>query len=89
MALTTIEKAEIVKKFQRKEGDTGSSEVQVAILTAEIKALTEHLKAFKKDNHSRYGLQQKVNQRRKLLAYLKRTGLNRYLALIKELGLRH
>lgn len=89
MALSTTEKAGLVKQFQRKETDTGSSEVQVAILTAEIKRLTEHLKAYKQDNHSRYGLQAKVNQRRKLLDHLHRTDSARYLKLIAELGLRH
>ncbi len=82
------EKAEIVKPFQRSETDTGTTEVQVSLLTARIKHLTEHFKVFKKDNHSRYGLQAIVNKRRKLLKYLKRKNITRYRDLIKALGLR-
>ena len=80
--------AEVVKKFQRFEGDTGSSEVQVALLTNRITGLTDHFKENKKDNHSRRGLLQMVNQRRKLLDYLKRTAPAVYTKLIELLGLR-
>lgn len=88
MALNTVAKAEIIKKFQRGTNDTGSPEVQVALLSANIASLTEHLKVHKKDRHSERGLIKMVNNRRKLLNYLKKKDLNRYLALIKELGLR-
>lgn len=88
MALLTEEKSAIVKKFRRSELDTGSSEVQVALLTFRIKQLTEHFQTHKKDHHSRRGLVQLVNQRRKLLEYVKRTEPSRYTNLIGELGLR-
>ena len=81
-------KAEIIKEFGRKEGDTGSPEVQVAILTARIQELTEHLKTNQKDNHSRRGLFMMVGQRRGLLEYLRNKDINRYRALIEKLGLR-
>jgi len=81
-------KAEIIKEYGLKEGDTGSPEVQVAILTARIQELTEHLKVNKKDNHSRRGLFMMVGQRRGMLDYLKRKDINRYRALIEKLGLR-
>lgn len=81
-------KEEIVKEFQRKEGDTGSTEVQVAILTETIKHLTEHLKVHKKDYHSRLGLLKKVGKRRRLLNYLKRENVERYRTLIEKLGIR-
>lgn len=81
-------KAEIIKEFGLKEGDTGSPEVQVAILTARIQELTEHLKTNKKDNHSRRGLFMMVGQRRGLLEYLRNKDINRYRALIEKLGLR-
>jgi small subunit ribosomal protein S15 len=77
-----------IKKFQRSELDTGSSEVQVALLTARINELTEHFRAHKKDVHSRMGLLKMVNQRRSLLSYLKRTDFKKYSSLIAELGLR-
>lgn len=83
-----IDKAAIKGEFQRHERDTGSSEVQIAILTKEIAALTEHLKANKKDHSSRYGLLRKVQNRRKLLDYLKREDLAKYQDLIKKLGIR-
>ena len=83
-----IDKAAIKGEFQRHERDTGSSEVQVAILTKEIAALTEHLKANKKDHSSRYGLLRKVANRRNLLDYLKRENEESYKALIAKLGLR-
>jgi len=83
-----IDKAAIRAEFQRHDRDTGSSEVQIAILTKEIEALTAHLKANKQDHSSRYGLLRKVQNRRKLLDYLKREDEEGYKALIKKLGLR-
>ena len=83
-----IDKAAITNEYQRHDRDTGSSEVQIAILTKEIAALTEHLKANKKDHSSRYGLLRKVQNRRNLLNYLKRENEQRYRDLIKKLGLR-
>ncbi len=80
--------AEIVKKFGKKENDTGAPEVQVAILTQRIKDLTEHVKIHKKDHHNRRGLSQMVGQRRRLLRYIKKEDYNCYFELIKELGLR-
>ncbi|MDX1397956.1 MAG: 30S ribosomal protein S15 [Oceanospirillum sp.] len=88
MALTAEKKAEIVKDYARGEGDTGSPEVQVALLTFNINGLQEHFKANKQDHHSRRGLIRMVNQRRKLLDYLKKKDLSRYSDLIKRLGLR-
>ena len=88
MSITTERKAELIKKFAQTKGDTGSPEVQVAILSDRISTLTEHFKMHKKDNHSRRGLLKMVSQRRRLLDYLKRENLSRYQALIKELGLR-
>lgn len=81
-------KAEIIKAYGRKEGDTGSPEVQIAILTERIKELTEHLKVHQKDHHSRRGMLKLVGQRRGLLAYLKKTDLEGYRKLIERLGLR-
>lgn len=81
-------KAELVKLYGRKEGDTGSPEVQIAILTERIRELTEHLKANPKDHHSRRGLLMMVGQRRGLLGYLKKNDLEGYRALIEKLGLR-
>ncbi len=89
MVMTVEEKQEIVKTYRRKEGDTGSSEVQVALLTHRIAYLTEHLKVHRKDFHSRRGLTALSNQRRKLLEYLKRTDLERHKRVIQQLGLRH
>ena len=83
-----IDKAAIKNEFQRHDRDTGSSEVQVAILTKEIAALTEHLKANHKDHSSRYGLLRKVQNRRNLLDYLKRENEQSYKDLIKKLGIR-
>ena len=83
-----IDKAAIKNEFQRHERDTGSSEVQIAILTKEISALTEHLKANKKDHSSRFGLLRKVQNRRNLLDYLKREDEAKYQELIKKLGIR-
>lgn len=88
MSLITEAKATIVEKFQRAVGDSGSPEVQIALLSARISSLTEHLKAHKKDFHSRRGLISMVNRRRKLLDYLKRTNQPRYASLIQELGIR-
>ena len=88
MALTTITKAELVNKFKQSANDTGSVDVQVALLSADIVSLTEHLKKHKKDVHSKRGLVGKVNQRRKLLNYLKGKNEAKYLALIAELGIR-
>lgn len=88
MAVTKTQRSEIVKKFQRADLDTGSSEVQVALLTSRINDLSGHFTTHKKDNHSRRGLIKAVNQRRKLLDYLKRTNLKSYETLIKELEIR-
>ena len=88
MALNVEKKAEIVKEYQVGEGDTGSPEVQVALLTANIEQLQGHFKSHKHDHHSRRGLIRMVNQRRKLLDYLKRKNTARYTDLIKRLGLR-
>jgi small subunit ribosomal protein S15 len=81
-------KQEIVAGYATKEGDTGSPEVQIALLTERIKALTDHLKSFPKDNHSRRGLLKLVGQRRRLLAYLVKKDSTRYRAVIGRLGLR-
>ena len=81
-------KLEIIKKFGRSEGDTGSAEVQVALLTERINSLQEHFKVHKKDHHSRRGLLMMVGQRRGLLNYLAEQDIERYRTLIKELGLR-
>lgn len=86
--MTTEKKAEIIKEFGRTPNDTGSPEVQVALLTERINTLTEHLKENKKDHHSRRGLLKMVGQRRGLLGYLKKTDIERYRALIEKLGLR-
>ena len=88
MSITQEEKAELVKKYGRGESDTGSTEVQVAILTTRINNLTEHLKTHKKDFHSRRGLLVMVGQRRRLLDYLNANSNERYTELIKSLGLR-
>ena len=81
-------KTAIMKEYARFEGDTGSPEVQIAVLSARIAELTEHLKEHPKDNHSRRGMFKMVGQRRGLLAYLKKTDIERYRALIEKLGLR-
>ena len=88
MALKAEKKAEIVKKYGLNDKDTGSAEVQIALLTEEINTLTEHLKTNIHDFHSKRGLLMKVGKRRNLLEYLKRTDINRYRELIKRLGLR-
>ncbi len=88
MAILQSQKQEIIKHFQKKELDTGSSEVQIALLTYRIKDLTEHFKKHKKDKHGQRGLVTLVSKRRKLLDYLKRKDLNGYTKLIGDLGLR-
>jgi small subunit ribosomal protein S15 len=88
MAVTTADKAKLVQSHQRKAGDTGSPEVQVALLTARINSLTDHFKSHVKDHHSRRGLLKMVSQRRKMLDYLKRTDADNYRKLIEQLGLR-
>lgn len=88
MAVTTADKAKIIQDHQRKTGDTGSAEVQVALLTARINGLTDHFKSHVKDHHSRRGLLKMVSQRRKMLDYLKRTDAENYRKLIEQLGLR-
>ena len=86
--LTNQDRADVIAKFQRAENDTGSPEVQVALLTARINDLQPHFKAHKADHHSRRGLIRMVNSRRTLLDYLKRKDADRYTTLINELGLR-
>lgn len=88
MALTATSKAEIIKEYQVEQGDTGSPEVQVALLTHNVNKLQEHFREHNKDHHSRRGLIRMVNQRRKLLDYLRSKDASRYLELIKRLGLR-
>lgn len=88
MALMKSDKEEIVKKHRRSELDTGSCEVQVALITGRIQELTTHFRDHKNDTHSQRGLVKLVNRRRKLLAYLKNTDSNRYAKLIQDLGLR-
>ncbi|WP_372602869.1 30S ribosomal protein S15 [Actibacterium sp.] len=88
MSITAEEKNRLIKEFATKEGDTGSPEVQVAILTSRISTLTEHFKSHKKDNHSRRGLLMMVAQRRKLLDYVKGKDEERYTNLIQRLGIR-
>ncbi|MBK6982365.1 MAG: 30S ribosomal protein S15 [Betaproteobacteria bacterium] len=88
MAVTTAEKARIVSEYQRAKGDTGSPEVQIALLTENINGLTGHFKANVKDHHSRRGLLRMVSQRRSLLDYLKRSDVDRYRSTIERLGLR-
>ena len=88
MSMTSAEKAKIVSDFKQSSNDTGSTEVQVSLMSARIAELTEHFKVHKKDHHSRYGLQTLVNKRRKLLKYLKTRSSDRYRSLIQALGLR-
>ena len=88
MVASTAQKAQIIQTHQRVAGDTGSPEVQVALLTSRINHLTEHFKAHVKDHHSRRGLLKMVSQRRKMLDYLKRTNADNYRKLIEQLGLR-
>ena len=88
MALDTQAKQDLIKKYQLHEGDTGSPEVQIAILTAKITYLTEHLKQHPKDHHSRRGMYMMIGQRRGLLDYLKEKDIERYRSLIERLGIR-
>ena len=88
MPLAAVEKQEIITGFATKDGDTGSPEVQIALLTERIRSLTDHLRGFPKDNHSRRGLLKLVGQRRRLLAYLVKKDNTRYRAVIGRLGLR-
>lgn len=88
MSITPDVKESLIKEYATKDGDTGSPEVQVAILTSRITTLTEHFKTHKKDNHSRRGLLKMVSQRRKLLDYVKKKDVARYQDLIKRLGIR-
>jgi small subunit ribosomal protein S15 len=88
MTLTAEQKSEVVKEYQLSEGDTGSPEVQVALLTARIQDMTGHFDKHKKDHHSRRGLLKLVNQRRSLLDYVKKKDVQRYRDLIQRLGLR-
>lgn len=88
MALTAADKSAIVKDYQIKEGDTGSPEVQIALMTARIKDLSPHFKEHSHDHHSRQGLLRLVNSRRKLLDYLRKSEVERYRTLIQRLGLR-
>jgi len=88
MSLSASEKLKIVSEFGLKEGDTGSSEVQIALLTADINKLTDHFKSHQKDHHSRRGLIRKVNLRRKLLSYLKSVDVSRYRSVVSRLALR-
>jgi small subunit ribosomal protein S15 len=88
MTITEERKRELVERFGSAPGDTGRTEVQVALLTERIAALTEHLRAHRKDHHSRRGLLMLVGKRRRLLSYLQRADLERYRALVRELGLR-
>ena len=88
MALKAEKKAEIIKKYGLNDKDTGSAEVQIALLTEEINTLTEHLKVNIHDFHSKRGLLMKVGKRKNLLEYLKKTDVNRYREIIKKLGLR-
>ena len=88
MAISQERKNEIIKEYARHEGDTGSPEVQIAVLTADINKLNEHFKVHKKDYHSNRGLLKKIGRRRDLLKYLKNKDLDRYTALVDKLGLR-
>lgn len=88
MALSTAAKAQIINTYKQSKNDTGSSEVQIALLTARINLLTEHLKTHKHDFHTRYGLTKIVSKRRKLMRYLKNQNLQRYQSVIKELDIR-
>jgi len=88
VVMTPEEKAKIIEEFKRHDGDTGSPEVQIALLTARIKHLTEHFKVHKKDVHSRMGLLKLVGRRRGLLNYLKKKDIERYRAILEKLNLR-
>lgn len=88
MSITQERKQELIQQFGRSEGDTGSAEVQIAILTERINELTEHLRAHRKDHHSRRGLLMLVGKRRRLLQYLERSDLDRYRQVVADLALR-
>jgi small subunit ribosomal protein S15 len=88
MSLTKDQKSELIGKYGRGDNDTGSAEVQIALMTARINELTEHLRTHAKDHHSRRGLLMLVGKRRRMLRYLEKTDLERYRSLVKELGLR-
>ena len=88
MAMDSAQKQAVIAQFAKHEGDTGSAEVQIALLTARINGLADHFKANKKDFHSRTGLLKLVGQRRKMLNYLKKKDVNRYRAVIEKLGIR-
>ena len=88
MALTKEQKEQVIGKFKKHDGDSGSPEVQIALLTERINTLSDHFKAHKADHHSRRGLLKMVGQRKRLLSYLKKKDLDSYRALIKELGIR-
>ena len=88
MSITPERKSQLIKEYATKDGDTGSPEVQIAILTERISQLTEHFKSHKKDNHSRRGLLKMVSQRRQLLDYVKRKDVPRYQSIIERLGIR-
>ncbi|KRK49490.1 30S ribosomal protein S15 [Secundilactobacillus kimchicus] len=88
MAISQEKKNEIMKQYARHDGDTGSAEVQIAVLTADINELNTHMKEHKKDFHSQRGLMKKIGHRRNLLAYLRKTDIQRYRDLIQSLGLR-
>ena len=88
MAITKEDKQAIIEKYATHEGDTGSPEVQIAILTARINSLTEHLKVNKKDHHSRRGLLKMVGHRRNLLGYLQKVDIERYRSIVERLGIR-
>jgi small subunit ribosomal protein S15 len=88
MSLTQEKKQELIQKYGRSEGDTGSAEVQIALLTERINELTEHLRTHRKDHHSRRGLLMLVGKRRRLLRYLQRSDLDRYRQVVADLGLR-
>ena len=89
MSLTQEKKQELIQKFGRSDGDTGSTEVQIALLTERINELTEHLRSHRKDHHSRRGLLMLVGKRRRLLRYLESSDLDRYRQVVADLGLRH
>jgi len=89
MSLTQEKKQELIQKFGRSDGDTGSAEVQIALLTERINELTEHLRSHSKDHHSRRGLLMLVGKRRRLLRYLESSDLDRYRQVVADLGLRH
>ena len=88
LSITKERTAELIKEYGKGEGDSGSAEVQVAILTERIRNLTEHLKVHKKDNHTRRGLMKLIGRRRGLLKYIKSRDINEYRALVKKLGIR-